>query len=156
MLMLDLVSLLMTAGRDHGARSPGADSQVSTDQAAGKRVAIVEDELMVAWSMETMLEDLGHDVVGIFANGEDALAGLHDELVDVICLDINLGGAMDGIEVAQRIRRAQPIAILFVSAYSDAAIKLRIAEAVPDALLLQKPTTPEMLKLSISEVAGRS
>jgi CheY-like chemotaxis protein len=154
--MRDLISLLMTAGRDHGSKLTPSHDQPFTDKAASKRVAIIEDELMVAWSMETMLEDLGHDVVGIFANGEDALAGLRDETVDVVCLDINLGAGMDGIEVARRMRGTQPIAILFVSAYSDAATKLRIKEAVPGALLLQKPIAAETLKLGISEVAGRS
>lgn len=125
-----------------------------TDRDVGKRIAVVEDELMVAWSLETMLEDLGHEVAGIFAKGEDALAALRDEPVDLVCMDINLGAGIDGIETAQRLRQMQPVSILFISAYSDPAVRSRINEAVPGALLLGKPVVRGDLKLALSEMSG--
>lgn len=124
---------------------------------AGKRirqVAIVEDELMVAWSIESMLEDLGYEVVGVFANGEDAIAALHDVAVDLVCMDVNLGGGVDGIEAARRIRERQASAVLFITAYSDSATKARIHETAPDALVIGKPTTQAKLEQAISSFTG--
>lgn len=117
--------------------------------AAIRRVAIVEDEIMVAWSIETMLEDGGYDVVGVYSSGEDALAALAGRTVDLLCMDINLGRGIDGIETARRIRSAQPAAVIFISAYSDAATRMRIRETVPEALLLAKPVTFASLQEAI-------
>ncbi len=115
-----------------------------------RKVAIVEDELMVAWTVESMLEDLGHDVVGVFANGEDAVAALQNVAVDLVCMDINLGAGIDGIEAARRIQERQPTAILFITAYSDNATKTRIHEIAPDAIVIGKPTTMAGFEQAIS------
>jgi CheY-like chemotaxis protein len=127
------LQLMTGRGADGGAkpeerRSPARGLAI-------RRVAVVEDELMVAWTIESLLEDLGLDVVGMFANGEDAVAALEDAAVDLICLDINLGRGMDGIETARPHPGAQPAAILFISAYSDDDTRTRIGEVAPDAAL---------------------
>ncbi len=106
-----------------------------------RNVAIVEDELMVALAVESFLEDLGLEVVGLFATGESAIAALEDIAVDLVCMDINLGRGIDCIEAARRIRTNQESAILFISAYSDASTRARVVELVPDAVLLGKPTS---------------
>ena len=121
---------------------------------ATKRVAIVEDEAMVAWMLESMLEDLGHEVVGIFPDGEHAIAALRHVEVDLICMDVNLGSGIDGIEAARRIRESQPTAILFVTAYSDIATKQRIQESTPGAVLVGKPTSLTALEKAIGITAG--
>ncbi len=137
-------------------RQGGEASSTSANRAdtrAGKtirQVAIVEDELMVAWTIESMLEDLGHEVVGIFSNGEDAIAALRDMAVDLICMDINLGRGIDGIEAARQIRERQAPAILFITAYSDNATKARIHETAPDAIVIGKPTSLASLQQAIS------
>lgn len=147
---LRMPSFLMMADR-HGdgseerqeGTSPSADGVI-------RHVAVVEDELMVAWSLGSMLEDLGYDVAGIFSTGEDAIAALADVAVDLICMDINLGRGIDGIETARRIRERQPTAILFISAYSDDLTHARIREIAPDALRVGKPTSMAALQQAIS------
>jgi PleD family two-component response regulator len=94
-----------------------------------KKVAIVEDELMVAWTIESMLEDLGYEIVGIFAKGEDAIAALQDVAVDLVCMDINLGRGIDGIEA-------------------------RILESAPDAIVIGKPMTQAKLEQAIGSFTG--
>jgi CheY-like chemotaxis protein len=119
-----------------------------------KKVAIVEDELMVAWTIESMLEDLGYEIVGIFAKGEDAIAALQDVAVDLVCMDINLGRGIDGIEAARRIRERQAPAILFITAYSDSGTKTRILESAPDAIVIGKPMTQAKLEQAIGSFTG--
>lgn len=144
---------LMT--RRSGEGTPRSADRVHSG--AGERirqVAIVEDELMVAWSLESMLEDLGYQIVGVFASGEDAIAALRDVAVDLICMDVNLGRGIDGIEAARRIRERQESAILFITAYSDGATRARIDETAPGALLIGKPTTQAKLEQAISSFTG--
>jgi CheY-like chemotaxis protein len=143
------LQLMTGRGADDGAR-PG-ERQSPERGLAIRRVAVVEDELMVAWTIESLLEDLGLEVVGMFANGEDAVAALKDAAVDLICLDINLGRGIDGIETARRIREGQPAAILFISAYSDDDTRARIGEIAPDAALIGKPTSLAALKQAVAD-----
>lgn len=135
-------------GRPVPQQAAGFDSAYHK---AVKQVAIVEDELMVALTLEAMLEELGHQVVGLYARGEDAVPALLDEAVDMICMDINLGSGIDGVETARRLRERQPATILFISAYSDAATKARIADLVPGATLLTKPLSLEQLERAIAD-----
>lgn len=111
-----------------------------------KRVAIVEDELLIAWALEALLEDAGHEVIGIFCSGELALAGLADQEVDVVCMDINLGNGIDGIQTASQLRAKIAREIIFITAYADAATAKRAREVVPDAILLGKPVSPDALQ----------
>lgn len=67
------------------------------------RVALVDDEVLVRSALATLLglnEEL--DVVAEFSSGEDAVARLAAEPVDVAILDLQMPG-MDGIETAQKL-----------------------------------------------------
>ena len=57
---------------------------------SGRRVLVVEDEVMVAWMLEDMLADLGCEVVGPAARVDQALAMIEAEAVDAVVLDVNL------------------------------------------------------------------
>ena len=59
---------------------------------AGKRVMVVEDEMLIALLVEDMLEDAGCIVVGPFACVSDALAAAKTEVVDLALLDVNVAG----------------------------------------------------------------
>lgn len=120
-----------------------------------RKVAIVEDELMVAWSLEGIVEDLGHSVVGIFANAEAVLESLLTQPAELVLMDINLGGGMDGVDTARRIKAAYRIAIIFISAYADPAMRERVAKAVPGAQLLKKPVQVADLVAAIAAQSGR-
>jgi CheY-like chemotaxis protein len=61
---------------------------------SGRRVLVVEDEMIVAWLLEDMLADLGCAVVGPAARVNQALAMIDAEAIDVAVLDINLNGQM--------------------------------------------------------------
>jgi CheY-like chemotaxis protein len=61
---------------------------------SGRRVLLVEDEMIVAWLLEDMLADLGCAVVGPAANVHQALAMIDAEAIDAAVLDVNLNGKM--------------------------------------------------------------
>jgi DNA-binding response OmpR family regulator len=59
---------------------------------SGRRVLVVEDEIMVAWLLEDMLTNLGCTVVGPAARIDQALALIDAEGFDAAVLDLNLNG----------------------------------------------------------------
>lgn len=87
---------------------------------AGKRVLIVEDELLVAMLVEDMLADVGCVVVGPFARLPAALAAARVENVDVALLDVNIAGEMV-FPVAHALEE-RGIPFLFVTGYGQAAL----------------------------------
>src|ERR1700683_5254261 len=59
---------------------------------AGRRVLLVEDEMLVVWLLEDMLADLGCTVIGPASSVNQALAMIDTEPIDAVVLDVNLNG----------------------------------------------------------------
>ena len=135
---------LMT-GTDGPAKPHRSRGRSASVAIRSRRVAIVEDELLVAWTLEALLEDAGHEVIGVFANGEDAVAGLADQDLDVVCMDINLGKGIDGIQTASQLKSKQAPKIIFITAYADPTTAKRALEAAPGAIILSKPVSAATL-----------
>ncbi len=83
------------------------------------RILIVEDEIAIAEELKDRLITAGYEVPARTATGEKAveLAGEIDP--DLVLMDINLEGEMNGIQAAEQIRSRQNIPIVFITAYSD-------------------------------------
>lgn len=120
------------------------------------RILIVEDDTIIAWSLEALLSEMGHEIVDIAATGERALASAAEFEPDLVMMDINLGSGMNGIEAASTIRRRRPTKVVFVSAYGDPEMRDKVRQAVPDAPILSKPVRPEDLKRTLSLIGGSS
>ena len=84
------------------------------------RLIIVEDEAIVAADIAIRLAELGYDVVGTAAAGEEALALVERVHPDLVLMDIHLQDAMDGIEAAQELRK-RGVPVVFLTAYSEGA-----------------------------------
>ncbi len=83
------------------------------------KILIVEDDGIVQLHLRVLAEELGYVVVGVAANGEDALitAGAHPP--DLVIMDIRLKGKRDGIETAAMLRDRHDPAMVFLTAYAD-------------------------------------
>ncbi|MDQ0466378.1 CheY-like chemotaxis protein [Caulobacter ginsengisoli] len=100
---------------------------------AGRRILVVEDEMMVALLLEDMLADLGCLVVGSVVCVEDALAMIDILFLDAAVLDVNLGGQM-----------SYPIADALIAAgvpfiFSTGYAANRLQEGYRTLPMLQKP-----------------
>ncbi len=115
---------------------------------SGGRILIVEDEAIVAMFIGDLLDVLGYEVEASVTNGPDAVRLALDTDPDLVLMDINLAGSMDGIEAARIIREQKNIPVVFVTAYSDEATRKR-AEAIGPAGYLLKPFKQEELNLII-------
>ena len=85
------------------------------------RILIVEDHSIVARSIAEQLTHLGYEPVAQTARGEQALV-LADQLrPDLVLMDIQLAGEMDGVSAAQAIRERFAIPVVFLTAFEDDA-----------------------------------
>jgi CheY-like chemotaxis protein len=100
---------------------------------SGRRVLLVEDEMLVAWLLEQMLTDLGCAVVGPAASVNQALAMIDAEAIDAAVLDVNLNGKMS-YPIADALA-ARGVPIVFSTGYS----KDRLLDGYRTFPVLQKP-----------------
>lgn len=85
-----------------------------------KRILIVEDEVLIAESIERYLLAEGYAVVGIALSYEEAMDCLERTPVDLVLLDIRLDGAKTGIDLAHQIRqRWSSLPFIFLTAQLD-------------------------------------
>lgn len=83
------------------------------------RILVVEDESIVALDIQDRLESLGYEVPATVASGEAAIdqAGLLRP--DLVLMDIQLQGRMDGVEAADQIRRRFGLPVIYLTANAD-------------------------------------
>jgi CheY-like chemotaxis protein len=86
----------------------------------GKRVLVVEDELLIAYLIEDYLTDVGCDTAGPFDSVAEALEAVRSEAFDAAVLDVNLVGERS-YAVADALAE-QGIPFLFLSGYGDAGL----------------------------------
>ena len=85
------------------------------------KILVVEDEMPIAAKISMLLTNLGYDITGIFARGEEAVVSVKENIVDLILLDINLKGEIDGIETSVQIHRFCGIPVIYLTANGDDA-----------------------------------
>jgi|GEM_PF-1589627 len=101
------------------------------------RIMVVEDEQIIALNLSSKLEQMGYEVPAMLATGEDAVSGAAELCPDLVLMDINLAGQMDGVEAAARIREELRIPVIYLSAFSDNATMERAKATEPFAYLLK-------------------
>lgn len=112
-------------------------------------ILIVEDEPLIAVSLELELELAGHRVLGPADNFEHALQLAAEHRPDVALVDIGLHDIPRGIELARMLRTHYDVAVLFVTMTRDAALENQ------DAALgvITKPFDPDDVPESV-EIAN--
>lgn len=83
------------------------------------KILILEDEMIIGANISLQLSKLGYEVTGIISRGEEAINHVRQQEPDIILMDIQLKGEMDGIETAQRIQQEYKIPIIYLTANAD-------------------------------------
>jgi CheY-like chemotaxis protein len=112
------------------------------------RILIVEDEFIVAQDLAHRLADLGYTVADRVNGGLDAVRSASALGVDLVLMDIQLKGEMDGIAAAREIRKLRSIPILFLTAFAEDSVLQRARAAEPFGYLL-KPFDDRDLRATI-------
>jgi signal transduction histidine kinase/AmiR/NasT family two-component response regulator len=95
-----------------------------------KRILVVEDENIVSMDLRLSLERLGYHVTGCVGTGEQAIASVRTEPPDLVLMDVQLRGDMDGTQAAAVIRQQFDVPVVYLTAYSNDATleKARVTE----------------------------
>ena len=113
------------------------------------KILIVEDEQIPANYIKKILQEYGHDVLGIADSKEKALSYLKEKkFPELILMDIKIKGTADGITTAIEFQKHTNVAILYLSAYSNEAFLDRAKDTHPIGYLV-KPVQPQTLTSTI-------
>ena len=114
----------------------------------GLQIFLVEDEALVAATLEDMLAEFGCVLAGAAANVTDALAAVQGATaIDAAILDVHLGGEKVFPVADLLVRREIPI--VFSTGFGPADLAVRY----PESRLLEKPYQPEALAGLLVELA---
>jgi two-component system, OmpR family, response regulator MprA len=114
---------------------------MSTDRAA--RVLVVEDDDEIAQVLQRSLRLEGYEV-RIAPDGEQALAAHAEYVPDVVILDLGLP-KLDGIEVARRVRGADDVPILMLTARDAIEARVEGLDSGADDYLVKPFERQELL-----------
>ncbi len=114
------------------------------------KILEVEDEVITAMLMKRELACFGYDVISNVSTGENALKFVKDERPDVVLMDIELAGEIDGIDTAIIIDEVYKIPIIFITGYDDQSVKER-ADLVNHIGFFVKPVNMSKLQHIINE-----
>ncbi len=116
------------------------------------RAILVDDEKLAIQGLQLRLEP--HDDIEIIdtcQNGREAIRKIKTQKPDLVFLDIQMPG-FDGFSVVQGLMDVEPPLFIFVTAYSDHAIRAFEAQAVD---YLMKPVEPQRLADALDRVRQR-
>lgn len=111
----------------------------------GKKIFIVEDDMIIQMFIERILGNLGLNIIGEARTGDETLAFLENERPDFILMDIGLAGNKDGIETAEIINQKYQIPIIFLTGNSDKPTLARAQKTNPIGFI-NKPIDEASLK----------
>ena len=115
---------------------------------AAFKIMIVEDEEIFADRLEMLIDQLGYEHLITVPSSTQALAQMFTETPDLILMDINIVGDLDGIQLAEKINAKQPTPIIFITSFRDEDTFKRALQKAPVAFLL-KPFDELQLQRSI-------
>lgn len=135
---------------------PGSSSKVERARMAAsgpaRRVLIVEDDLLIALDAELTLQDAGHDVIGTATTEDDAVETALREEPDILLLDLRLARGGCGRRVAERVRDALGVSIIFASGNLTPQMRERLARLDPVAMI-SKPYLEAQLLGAVAKAA---
>lgn len=83
------------------------------------KILIVEDEMLIGAKISMLLSDMDYEIAGIIPSGEKTIAHVQSNRPDIIIMDINLKGKLDGIETANIIQQSADIPIIYLTSNAD-------------------------------------
>ncbi len=117
-------------------------------------ILIVEDNAMLAMHIEDMLTRQGFAVAGPLAAGEEVVGFLAEHPVDLILMDIELAGSMNGIVTAEAVQQSFDIPVVFLTGFSHDPLLEQAKIAGPYGYLI-KPVPERELAATIAMALHR-
>ena len=121
-----------------------------------KKVLLIEDDSNLAFMITDGLESEGFSVFHM-TNGEEMMAEMDNFIMhtpDIILLDVNLKGAMNGFELSKKIRKHSQIPIIFTTSRTQIQ-DIQEGYKIGNVDYLKKPYGIRELVLRINELLSR-
>jgi len=119
------------------------------------KILIVEDEMIIAANISLQLSALGYEVTGIIPRGEEALEHLKQNKPDIVLMDIQLKGELDGIETVRLMQQQQDIPVIYLTANADDAHFAQAKDTHPYAFIskpFKKLDLQRAIELTINHI----
>jgi len=101
------------------------------------KILIVEDDAVSALLLQKALVKNKHKILGIADSGEKALELLAQSHADMVMMDINLAGKLDGIKTTEIINKKYDIPVVYLSASSDEETLNKVVGTKPSAFVIK-------------------
>jgi len=104
------------------------------------KILIVEDELIFAHEMKLWLTDGGYEVVGLTSQGDKAVNMAFSLDPDLIIMDVQLRGNINGVQAALQIREKKEIPVVFLTGNPNLSSTLK-RTSLESAAIITKPVS---------------
>lgn len=128
-------ALTEAAGRELAA-------EIATD------VLIIEDETFIAMDLESLVRNLGHNVIGVARTHTDAIALAKTKQPGLILADIQLADGSSGLDAVNELLKTFEVPVVFITAYPE---RFLTGERPEPAFLISKPFQPAMVSAVASQ-----
>ncbi|SDZ57805.1 response regulator receiver protein [Jannaschia faecimaris] len=113
------------------------------------RVMVIEDEPIIAADISAIVEDLGHEIVGVARTRTEAVEMGNREKPDLILADIQLADNSSGIDAVNDLMQNMPdVPVIFITAFPE---RLLTGEKHEPAFLISKPYKEEQVSSAVSQ-----
>jgi len=110
-----------------------------------QNIVIVEDEVITQRYLQDILSNNNVNVSGCFDNATDTLERLRHITCDMILMDINIKGSMDGIQLARKILEIHTFPVVFITAHNDDATLEELLELAPYGFISKPFSSKEII-----------
>ena len=125
-----------------------AEALAVIDGEGAARVLIIEDEPLISMQLEGLVEDLGHEVCGMAATRDQAVALAEAQGPSLVLADIQLADGSSGIDAVDDILGSANVPVVFITAYPE---RLLTGERSEPAFLVTKPFHEATVRAAISQ-----
>ena len=119
-----------------------------------KRILLVEDDYIISMLLEKQIRRMGYEIAGKAESGEKAISLTQEEKPDLVLMDIELKGEMNGIETVTRIRNFSTVPVIYLTGNANEKTRKQAEETKPDGFLV-KPVDMDVLKQQIREIVEK-
>jgi len=112
------------------------------------KITIIEDEFVIAEDIADLLHINSYQVVDKFDRAESALDSILQSRPDLLLVDIQLAGSMNGIDLVREVKTKMNLPVIYITANSEKVTYEKAKATRPNAFLV-KPFTPANLLAAI-------
>ncbi len=111
-------------------------------------ILIIEDEALIAMDLQSLVENLGHEVQGVARTRSEAVTIAKQQKPGLILADIQLADGSSGIDAVNDLLNTFEIPVIFITAYPE---RLLTGIRPEPTFLITKPYQPAMVSAVISQ-----